>query len=68
MAIAGRMMTRRIMGKASFATLQDTAGRIQIYVSRDDLAEGVYNESFKNGIWAISSRRAVSYLKPKPAN
>lgn len=47
MAIAGRMMTRRIMGKASFATLQDTAGRIQIYVSRDDLAEGVYNESFK---------------------
>ncbi|EMI7478767.1 lysine--tRNA ligase [Morganella morganii] len=46
-AIAGRMMTRRIMGKASFATLQDTAGRIQIYVSRDDLAEGVYNESFK---------------------
>ncbi len=45
--IAGRMMTRRIMGKASFATLQDVGGRIQIYVSRDDLAEGVYNEQFK---------------------
>lgn len=35
--IAGRMMTRRIMGKASFATLQDMGGRIQIYVTRDDL-------------------------------
>ncbi|MEX0423124.1 lysine--tRNA ligase [Providencia rettgeri] len=46
-SIAGRMMTRRIMGKASFATLQDVGGRIQIYVSRDDLAEGIYNEQFK---------------------
>ncbi|AKJ43115.1 lysine--tRNA ligase [Pragia fontium] len=46
-AIAGRMMTRRIMGKASFATLQDVGGRIQIYVSRDDLPEGIYNEQFK---------------------
>ncbi|HCH50179.1 MAG TPA: lysine--tRNA ligase [Proteus sp.] len=46
-AIAGRMMTRRIMGKASFATLQDMGGRIQLYVSRDDLPEGIYNEQFK---------------------
>lgn len=45
--IAGRMMTRRIMGKASFATLQDVGGRIQIYVSRGDLPEGIYNEQFK---------------------
>ncbi|WP_294945928.1 lysine--tRNA ligase [Sulfurivirga sp.] len=45
--IAGRMMTRRIMGKASFATLQDMSGRIQIYVTRDDLPEGVYNQQFK---------------------
>lgn len=45
--VAGRMMTRRIMGKASFATLQDVAGRIQLYVSRDDLPEGYYNEQFK---------------------
>ncbi len=45
--IAGRMMTRRIMGKASFVTLQDNGGRIQLYVSRDDLAEGIYNEQFK---------------------
>ena len=35
--IAGRMMSRRVMGKASFAELQDSKGRIQVYVSRDDL-------------------------------
>jgi len=46
-AVAGRMMTRRIMGKASFITLQDVGGRIQLYVSRDDLPEGIYNEQFK---------------------
>ncbi|NUU67244.1 lysine--tRNA ligase [Enterobacteriaceae bacterium BIT-l23] len=45
--VAGRMMTRRIMGKASFVTLQDMGGRIQLYVARDDLDEGVYNEQFK---------------------
>ena len=42
--VAGRMMTRRVMGKASFAHLQDSSGRIQIYVRRDDLPEGVYAE------------------------
>ncbi|HBQ78091.1 MAG TPA: lysine--tRNA ligase, partial [Erwinia persicina] len=46
-SVAGRMMTRRIMGKASFVTLQDVGGRIQLYVARDDLAEGIYNEQFK---------------------
>lgn len=40
--IAGRMMTRRVMGKASFAHLQDMTGRMQIYVRRDDLPDGVY--------------------------
>jgi lysyl-tRNA synthetase class 2 len=40
--IAGRMMTRRVMGKASFAHLQDVSGKIQIYVRRDDLPEGTY--------------------------
>ncbi|ENA1774061.1 lysine--tRNA ligase [Yersinia ruckeri] len=45
--VAGRMMTCRIMGKASFVTLQDVGGQIQLYVSRDDLPEGVYNEEFK---------------------
>ena len=45
--IAGRMMTRRIMGKAAFATLQDMGGKIQIYVTRDALPEGQYQELFK---------------------
>lgn len=49
--IAGRMMLRRIMGKASFATLQDMTGRIQIYVTRDKLPEGYYNANFKK--WDI---------------
>ncbi len=46
-AIAGRMMSRRIMGKASFAHLQDMSGKIQLYVRRDDLPEGLYNSGFK---------------------
>jgi lysyl-tRNA synthetase class 2 len=46
-AIAGRMMSCRIMGKASFAHLQDRTDRLQIYVSRDALPEGFYNEEFK---------------------
>ena len=41
-AIAGRMMARRIMGKASFAHLQDNDGKIQIYVKRDDVGEDAY--------------------------
>ena len=40
--IAGRIMTRRLMGKASFMHLQDRSGQLQCYVRRDDLAEGVY--------------------------
>ncbi len=46
-AVAGRMMTRRIMGKASFATIKDMSGQIQLYVARDNLAEGFYNQEFK---------------------
>ena len=49
--IAGRLMGKRIMGKASFAELQDSKGRIQLYVSRDDLCPGedkdMYNKVFK---------------------
>ncbi len=49
--IAGRMMSRRVMGKASFAEIQDSKGRIQVYVSRDDLCPGedkdLYNVVFK---------------------
>ena len=50
-SIAGRLMSRRIMGKASFAELQDSKGRIQIYIGRDDLCPGedkdMYNKVFK---------------------
>lgn len=50
-SLAGRVMSRRIMGSASFAELQDSTGRIQIYVRRDDLCEGedksLYNDVFK---------------------
>ena len=49
--IAGRLMSRRIMGKASFAELQDANGKIQIYVNRDEICEGedktMYNTVFK---------------------
>jgi Lysyl-tRNA synthetase (class II) len=49
--IAGRMMSRRVMGKASFVELQDSKGRIQVYVTRDDICPGedkdLYNKVFK---------------------
>ncbi len=50
-SIAGRLMTRRVMGKASFAEIMDSSGRMQIYVSRDDICPGedktMYNTVFK---------------------
>lgn len=50
-SVAGRMMSRRIMGKASFIELQDSKGRIQVYVSRDDISTeaqpDMYNVVFK---------------------
>ncbi|MEA1889748.1 MAG: lysine--tRNA ligase [Pseudomonadota bacterium] len=49
--VAGRMMSRRIMGKASFAHVEDMSGRIQLFVQRDSLTEGFYNTSFKK--WDI---------------
>ena len=49
--IAGRMMSRRVMGKAAFAELQDSKGRIQVYITRDDICPGedkdLYNKVFK---------------------
>ena len=49
--LAGRMMSRRIMGKASFAELKDASGRMQIYINRDELCPGedktMYNTVFK---------------------
>ena len=49
--VAGRLMSRRVMGKASFAEIQDSKGRIQIYITRDDICPGedktLYNNVFK---------------------
>lgn len=55
--VAGRLMTRRVMGKVTFVTLQDMAGRLQLFVARDNLADGFYNDTFKQWdlgdiIWA----------------
>src|SRR5690554_5003740 len=50
-SIAGRLMSRRIMGSASFAEIQDSTGRLQIYIRRDDICPGddktLYNTVFK---------------------
>ncbi len=49
--LAGRIMSRRIMGKASFAEIQDDSGRIQVYINRDEICQGddktLYNDVFK---------------------
>jgi lysyl-tRNA synthetase class 2 len=46
-SVAGRIMTRRIMGKASFFNLQDSEGTIQVYIRRDDVGKELYNTVFK---------------------
>ena len=50
-SVAGRMMSRRVMGKASFIELQDSKGRIQVYITRDDICpdenKDLYNVAFK---------------------
>ena len=50
-SVAGRLMGRRVMGKASFAEVQDSKGRMQVYVSRDEICPGedkdLYNKVFK---------------------
>ncbi|MDE0007345.1 MAG: lysine--tRNA ligase [Gammaproteobacteria bacterium] len=50
-AVAGRIMLRRVMGKASFLTIEDVSGRIQCYVRRDDVGEAAY-EDFRE-LWDI---------------
>jgi lysyl-tRNA synthetase, class II len=46
-AVAGRMMLKRVMGKASFATVQDMSGKIQLFISNGDTGEGAHN-AFKH--------------------
>ncbi|HZV99524.1 MAG TPA: OB-fold nucleic acid binding domain-containing protein, partial [Methylophilaceae bacterium] len=45
-SIGGRMMLKRVMGKASFATVQDKSGRIQLFIAKDNIGEELY-EAFK---------------------
>ncbi|MGD8426352.1 MAG: lysine--tRNA ligase [Balneolaceae bacterium] len=46
-SVAGRVMTRRIMGKSTFFNLQDSEGQIQVYIRRDDVGQEEYNKIFK---------------------
>ncbi len=45
--VAGRLMSRRVMGKASFADIQDMSGKLQLFVQTDNLPDHVYNEEFR---------------------
>ena len=47
-SVVGRMMSKRVMGKASFAVIKDSSGSIQLFVQRDVLPEGFYNKDFKS--------------------
>ncbi len=61
-SVAGRMMLKRVMGKASFATAQDATGRIQFYISRDGVGEEVY-DAFKK--WDMGDILAAEGLLMK---
>ncbi len=59
--VAGRLMTRRIMGKASFAHMQDMSGHIQLYIQREVLGEGAYEEFKKWDIGDIIGAHGVLF-------
>ena len=56
-SIGGRLMSKRVMGKASFATLQDRSGRMQIFVQRDVITADAY-KAFGQSLWSLE--RAIS--------
>lgn len=58
-AVAGRMMLKRVMGKASFATMQDGSGRLQFYISRESVGEAVYDSFKKWDLGDIISARGT---------
>ncbi|MBO4456968.1 MAG: lysine--tRNA ligase [Butyrivibrio sp.] len=60
-ALAGRMMSKRVMGKASFANLQDRDGRMQLYVSRNDLGDEAYAEFKKMDIGDIIGVKGFAF-------
>ena len=63
-SVAGRMMAKRIMGKASFTQLQDMSGRIQLFLQRDALPEGVYKVYIGDQGVAKDDGRGLCGLKP----
>jgi len=63
--VAGRMMLQRVMGKASFATIQDMSGRIQAYVQGKALPEGIYEEFKKWDIGDIIGVEGVMFRTQK---
>ena len=65
--VAGRMMSRRIMGKASFCHLQDRTGRMQLFLQRNELSDGLYDDFKKWDIGDIVGRRA-GCSKPRPGS
>ena len=56
-SVAGRIMSRRVMGKASFIELQDSKGRIQVYITRDDICPGEDKEMYNT---------CLLYTSPSP--
>ncbi len=64
-AIAGRMMTQRVQGKTSFAHIKDMSGSIQLFVKRDLLAEGVYDEFKKWDLGDIVGAEGVVFRTQK---
>ena len=63
--IAGRLMTKRVMGKASFANIRDMSGDMQLYVRRDDLPEGVYAEFKRWDLGDIIAAEGVMFRTQK---
>ena len=60
-SIAGRMMSKRVMGKASFCNVQDLKGNIQCYVARDDLGEEAYKDFKKMDIGDIVGVKGIVF-------
>ncbi len=63
--IAGRLMTKRVMGKASFANIRDMSGNMQLYVKRDDLDEGVYADFKRWDLGDIIAAEGVMFRTQK---
>ena len=60
-AVAGRMMAKRVMGKAAFIKLQDRSGQIQVRLERDRLPEGIYQDFKKWDVGDIVGARGVLF-------